>query len=202
MRSSLAPGSGLEATPSRCWGGAEGQAGSGVGIRRGKRGPAGWRPAGKTFLHCSPPQDGYMLPPQGDERGQRSPAQMMKMHNLRSLKVQEIQKPLQSQGAISNYVSRANINMQSNPGTAPFGPWPPPLAAPRGARLVGTGLVGGGLGCSHGSFRGGSEGWWHSPPGPSVHGILQARILEWVAMPFSRGIFPTQGSNQGPLHCR
>ena len=74
MRSSLAPGSGLEATPSRCWGGAEGQAGSGVGIRRGKRGPAGWRPAGKTFLHCSPPHDGYMLPPQGDERGQRSPA--------------------------------------------------------------------------------------------------------------------------------
>ena len=25
-----------------------------------------------------------------------------------------------------------------------------------------------------------------SPPGLSVHGILQARILEWVAMPFSR----------------
>ena len=26
-----------------------------------------------------------------------------------------------------------------------------------------------------------------SPPGPSVRGILQARMLEWVAMPFSRG---------------
>ena len=26
-----------------------------------------------------------------------------------------------------------------------------------------------------------------SPPGSSVHGILQARILEWVAMPASRG---------------
>ena len=25
------------------------------------------------------------------------------------------------------------------------------------------------------------------PPGSSVHGILQARILEWVAMPSSRG---------------
>ena len=25
-----------------------------------------------------------------------------------------------------------------------------------------------------------------SPPGSSVHGILQARILEWVAMPSSR----------------
>ena len=27
----------------------------------------------------------------------------------------------------------------------------------------------------------------YSPPGPSVHGILQARILEWVVIPFSRG---------------
>ena len=26
-----------------------------------------------------------------------------------------------------------------------------------------------------------------SPPGSSVHGIFQARILEWVAMPYSRG---------------
>ena len=26
-----------------------------------------------------------------------------------------------------------------------------------------------------------------SPPGSSVHGILQAKILEWVAIPFSRG---------------
>ena len=31
-----------------------------------------------------------------------------------------------------------------------------------------------------------------SPPGFSVHGILQARILEWVAIPFSRGVFPTR----------
>ena len=34
-----------------------------------------------------------------------------------------------------------------------------------------------------------------SPPGSSVYGILQVRILEWVAMPSSRGIFPTQGLN-------
>ena len=27
----------------------------------------------------------------------------------------------------------------------------------------------------------------YSPPGSSIHGILQARILEWVAMPSSRG---------------
>ena len=40
------------------------------------------------------------------------------------------------------------------------------------------------------------------PPGSSVHGILQARILQWVAIPFSRGIFPTEGSNPGLLHCR
>ena len=26
-----------------------------------------------------------------------------------------------------------------------------------------------------------------SPPGSSAHGILQARILEWVAMPSSKG---------------
>ena len=26
-----------------------------------------------------------------------------------------------------------------------------------------------------------------SPPGSSIHGILQARILEWVAIPSSRG---------------
>jgi len=26
-----------------------------------------------------------------------------------------------------------------------------------------------------------------SPPGFSVHGMLQARILQWVAMPSSRG---------------
>ena len=29
-----------------------------------------------------------------------------------------------------------------------------------------------------------------SPPGFSVHGILQARIQEWIAIPFSRGTFP------------
>ena len=39
-------------------------------------------------------------------------------------------------------------------------------------------------------------------PGFSVYGILQARILEWVAVPFSGRIFPTQGSNPSLLHCR
>ena len=29
-----------------------------------------------------------------------------------------------------------------------------------------------------------------SPPGSSVHGILQARILEWVAIPSSRAFSP------------
>ena len=27
----------------------------------------------------------------------------------------------------------------------------------------------------------------YSPPGSSVHGILHARMLEWIAMPSSRG---------------
>ena len=31
-------------------------------------------------------------------------------------------------------------------------------------------------------------------PGSSVHGILQARILEWVAIPFSRGFKTKQGN--------
>ena len=42
----------------------------------------------------------------------------------------------------------------------------------------------------------------YSPPGFSVCGILQVGILEWVAIPFSRGIFLTQGSNPCLLHCR
>jgi len=37
---------------------------------------------------------------------------------------------------------------------------------------------------------------------PLAMGILHPVILEWVAMPSSRGIFPTQGSNPGLLHCR
>ena len=40
-----------------------------------------------------------------------------------------------------------------------------------------------------------------SPPGSSVHGILQARILEWVAIPFSRDL-PNPGVKPGLLHYR
>ena len=43
-----------------------------------------------------------------------------------------------------------------------------------------------------------------SPPGSSVHGISQARILEWVPLP-TPGFFPTQESNLDLLcllHCR
>ena len=36
----------------------------------------------------------------------------------------------------------------------------------------------------------------------SIHGIFQARMLEWVAIFFSRGIFPTQGLSPDLLHCR
>ena len=31
-----------------------------------------------------------------------------------------------------------------------------------------------------------------SPPGPSVHGIFQPRVLEWVAISFSRGSSQTK----------
>ena len=41
-----------------------------------------------------------------------------------------------------------------------------------------------------------------SLPGSSVHGISQARLLEWIAIPFSRGIFLTQELNSGLLLCR
>ena len=41
-----------------------------------------------------------------------------------------------------------------------------------------------------------------SPLGSSVHGILQARILEWVAIPFYRGFLLTKGTNPDHLHCR
>ena len=39
-----------------------------------------------------------------------------------------------------------------------------------------------------------------SPPGASVHGFLQARILEWVAISSSRGSSQTQGLNPHLLH--
>ena len=46
----------------------------------------------------------------------------------------------------------------------------------------------------------------YSPAGSSVHVILQGRILEWIAISYSRGssllqgIFLTQGSNLCLLH--
>ena len=42
----------------------------------------------------------------------------------------------------------------------------------------------------------------YSLPGSSVRGILQARILEWIAIPLLQGIVPFQGSNLGLLPCR
>ena len=41
-----------------------------------------------------------------------------------------------------------------------------------------------------------------SPPGSSVHGILQARTLEWGSLSLLQRIFPTQGLNPGLPHCR
>ena len=42
----------------------------------------------------------------------------------------------------------------------------------------------------------------YSPPGSSVHRILQARMLEWVVHFLLQGILLTHGSNPGLLHCR
>ena len=36
----------------------------------------------------------------------------------------------------------------------------------------------------------------YSQPGPSVHGILQATVLEWVAMPSSSGSSPPRDQTQ------
>ena len=41
----------------------------------------------------------------------------------------------------------------------------------------------------------------YTPTGSSVHGILQARILAWLAIPFSRGSSQPRGWTQ-VLHCR
>ena len=40
---------------------------------------------------------------------------------------------------------------------------------------------------------------YYSLPGSSVHGILQARVLEWVAIPFSTG---SSKPKDRTLHCR
>ena len=40
---------------------------------------------------------------------------------------------------------------------------------------------------SHSVVSGSCNPMDYNPPGSSVHGILQARILEWVAMPSSGG---------------
>ena len=41
-----------------------------------------------------------------------------------------------------------------------------------------------------------------SPPGSSVCGILQTRMLEWRSRSLLQGIFRTLGMNPGFLHCR
>ena len=47
-----------------------------------------------------------------------------------------------------------------------------------------------------------SDSWWPlgcCPPDSSVHGILQARVLEWVTLPFSRGC--SQARDQIQVSC-
>ena len=42
----------------------------------------------------------------------------------------------------------------------------------------------------------------YDPMDYTVHGILQARILEWVAVPFSRGSSQPRDQTPGLLHCK
>ena len=42
-----------------------------------------------------------------------------------------------------------------------------------------------------------NRGAWRA----TVHEVLQVRILEWVSFSLFQGIFPTQRSNPGLLHC-
>ena len=47
--------------------------------------------------------------------------------------------------------------------------------------------------------------WIVAHQAPLSTGICKAKKLEWIAMPFLQGIFPTQGSNLSllhVLHCR
>jgi len=44
--------------------------------------------------------------------------------------------------------------------------------------------------------------WTAARQAPLSMGILQARILEWVSLSLIQGIFSTQESNWGLLHCR
>ena len=39
---------------------------------------------------------------------------------------------------------------------------------------------------------------YYNPPGFSVHGLLQIRILEWVAMPFSRELLDPEIKPESP----
>ena len=55
---------------------------------------------------------------------------------------------------------------------------------------------------SHSDVSNSATLWTVACQAPLSMGILQARILEWVALPSSRRIFPTQGLNRGFLHCR
>ena len=46
-----------------------------------------------------------------------------------------------------------------------------------------------------------SHAWFFETSRTVVHGILQARLLEWVAVSLLQRLFPTQGSDPGLLHC-
>ena len=55
---------------------------------------------------------------------------------------------------------------------------------------------------SHSVMSDSETPWTIAHQAPLSMGIFQARIMGWVAMPSSREMFPTQGSNPGLSHCR
>ena len=55
---------------------------------------------------------------------------------------------------------------------------------------------------SHSVVSDSATPWTVARQAPLSLGILQARIPEWVAIPFSGGIFETQGVNLGLLYRR
>ena len=58
------------------------------------------------------------------------------------------------------------------------------------------------MGCVLSCVRVFETSWTVAHQAPLSMGILQARILEWVAMPSFRGYSQPRESNPGLLHCR
>ena len=93
--------------------------------------------------------------------------------------------PTYSEGLISSSECPSWVRPDGScPGSTRLGGQTRSRASVR-SRPLGAGRKG--LRVSHSFMSGSLQPVDCSPPGSSVHGILQARILEWVAISFSRG---------------